>query len=264
MRFYAFLVFLLSSQASYSFSRLESGFLGNNRYAAFEVDNFAFDRIFFTTTKERLYHFSSNYLLPKNIWLGLGFLHDPNAYDQNRISASIKLREFWSDNFALTLNIYHQHIRYRLLANLIKIQTELHHFYQEGLFLHTKFSIDLNKRFSATGHLLSSKKAGLSVSYKQNHIQIETGLINSDLNRVGDIFFGLTWQPGQHDYQKVYEVSLPKVKKPESIPSISTLLRWGVSLDAALQFHNSRDICQLPVKEQRVLERKNWKCRRSY
>lgn len=53
---------------------------------------------------------------------------------------------------------------------------------------------------------------------------------------------------------------ITSLSKKQQVPSMNILLKWGVSLDGAIQLQRHRDICKMNNRDKAILARKNWRC----
>jgi len=107
--------------------------------------------------------------------------------------------------------------------------------------------------------LASGKNFLLSYRYKISYISAEVEALLKDRAALSAVNFRINYQTELTKTSLTQTVISPLSKK-QQVPSMNILLKWGVSLDGAIQLQRHRDICRMNNRDKDILARKNWRC----
>ena len=107
--------------------------------------------------------------------------------------------------------------------------------------------------------LSTDKRKLLSYTYNSNNIHFGIEVIFKLNKYINQLNFKISFKP-YYRSPAITHVIIDHSKKIRPVPSMSLLMRWGVSLNGAIQLQKHRNICLLKSSDQIILQGKNWKC----
>ena len=105
----------------------------------------------------------------------------------------------------------------------------------------------------------SGKNFLLSYRFKNSYISAGVEALLKGRAALSGVNFRVNFQPKLTNTSLTQTVISPLSKK-QQVPSMNILLKWGVSLDGAIQLQRHRDICKMNNRDKDILARKNWRC----
>ena len=105
----------------------------------------------------------------------------------------------------------------------------------------------------------SGKNFLLSYRFKNSYISAGVEALLKGRAALSGVNFRVNFQPKLTNTSLTQTVISPLSKK-QKVPSMNILLKWGVSLDGAIQLQRHRDICKMNNRDKDILARKNWRC----